>query len=147
MDFPHLAGAKAQGRIVALARDQLGRGHGDLEVEGDVAAEQGRDVGVARGLVQRGQRSSAVGGTALAVGLSLALIPLLMYPAAQESLPGVLLVTTVFGVVTVLTMLAAVWLTLVGLDRLRLPAFERYAHALAGGAVLTCGLAIAFLGL
>jgi sulfite exporter TauE/SafE len=75
------------------------------------------------------------------------LIPLLMYPAAQESLPGVLLVTTVFGVVTVLTMLAAVWLTLVGLDRLRLPAFERYAHALAGGAVLTCGLAIAFLGL
>ena len=39
------------------------------------------------------------------------------------------------------------WLTLVGLDRLRLPAFERYAHALAGGAVLTCGLAIAFLGL
>ena len=67
--------------------------------------------------------------------------------SSLESLPGVLLVTTVFGVVTVLTMLAAVWLTLVGLDRLRLPAFERYAHALAGGAVLTCGLAIAFLGL
>ena len=75
------------------------------------------------------------------------LIPLLMYPAAQESLSGVLLVTTVFGVVTVTTMLSVVWLTLVGLERLRLPALERYAHALAGGAVLTCGLAIVLLGL
>lgn len=75
------------------------------------------------------------------------LIPLLMYPAARESLPGVLLVTGVFGVVTVLTMLAAVWLTLRGLQRLRLPALERYAHALAGATVLACGLAIVFLGI
>lgn len=75
------------------------------------------------------------------------LIPLLMYPAATESLAGVLLVTTVFGVVTVATMLAAVWLTLSGLERLRLPALERFAHALAGGTVLACGLAIVFLGL
>jgi nickel/cobalt exporter len=75
------------------------------------------------------------------------LIPLLMYPAARESLPGVLLVTTVFGVVTVLTMLTVVWLTLNGLQHVRLPALERYAHALAGGAVLACGLAIVFLGL
>ena len=75
------------------------------------------------------------------------LIPLLMYPAARESLPGVLLVTTVFGVVTVLTMLTVVWLTLHGLQRVRLPALERYAHALAGGTVLACGLAIVFLGL
>jgi len=75
------------------------------------------------------------------------LIPLLMYPAAQESLAGVLLVTTVFGTVTVLTMLAAVWVTLHGLQRLRLPALERYAHALAGATVLACGLAIVFLGL
>lgn len=74
------------------------------------------------------------------------LIPLLMYPAARESLAGVLLVTTVFGVVTVATMLAAVWLALRGLDRLRLPRLERYAHALAGGTVLACGLAIVLLG-
>lgn len=74
------------------------------------------------------------------------LIPLLMYPAARESLAGVLLVTSVFGVVTVATMLAAVWLALRGLDRLRLPRLERYAHALAGGTVLACGLAIVLLG-
>jgi sulfite exporter TauE/SafE len=75
------------------------------------------------------------------------LIPLLMYPAARESLPGVLLVTAVFGVVTVATMLVTVWLALRGLSHLRLPALERYVHALAGGTVLACGLAIVFLSL
>jgi nickel/cobalt exporter len=75
------------------------------------------------------------------------LIPLLMYPAARESLPGVLLVTTVFGVVTVLTMLATVSVALRGLQHLRLPRLERYAHALAGATVLACGVAIVFLGL
>jgi ABC-type nickel/cobalt efflux system permease component RcnA len=75
------------------------------------------------------------------------LIPLLMYPAARESWIGVLAVTAVFGMVTVLTMLAAVFLSLKGLEKLRLPAFERYAHALAGSTILACGLAIVFLGL
>ena len=74
------------------------------------------------------------------------LIPLLMYPAARESWVGVLAVTTVFGLVTVLTMLAAVFLSIKGLEKLRLQAFERYAHALAGSTILTCGLAIVFLG-
>ena len=74
------------------------------------------------------------------------LIPLLMYPAARESWIGVLAVTTVFGLVTVLTMLAAVFLSLKGLEKLRLKAFERYAHVLAGSTILACGLAIVFLG-
>ncbi len=74
------------------------------------------------------------------------LIPLLMYPAARESWAGVLAVTTVFGLVTVATMLLAVFLSISGLRRLRLPAFERYAHALAGSTILACGLAIIFLG-
>jgi hypothetical protein len=58
----------------------------------------------------------------------------------------VLAVTTVFGLVTVLTMLAAVFLSIKGLEKLRFKGFERYAHALAGGAILACGLAIVFLG-
>lgn len=74
------------------------------------------------------------------------LIPLLMYPAARESLAGVLAVTMVFGTVTVLTMLGTVAVTLKGLEKLRLRSLERYAHALAGGTVLACGLAIVFLG-
>jgi nickel/cobalt exporter len=74
------------------------------------------------------------------------LIPLLMYPAAQESLAGVLMVTGVFGVVTVLTMTLVVGLAVAGLETLNLKAFERYGHAVAGSAILACGLTVAFLG-
>jgi len=75
------------------------------------------------------------------------LIPLLMYPAARESLAGVLAVTIIFGVVTVLTMTIVVALALRGLESFRLKRYERYSHALAGGTVLACGLAVVFLGL
>ncbi|MEM1412742.1 MAG: hypothetical protein AAGH19_10335, partial [Pseudomonadota bacterium] len=75
------------------------------------------------------------------------LIPLLMYPAATHSVPGVLLVTTIFGVVTVLTMLVAVTVAVVGLSRFKFGRLAYYDHALAGFAVLACGLAITFLGL
>lgn len=75
------------------------------------------------------------------------LIPLLMYPAARESLVGVLAVTTVFGVITVLTMTAVVIAATVGLKAIKLDRFERFSHAIAGGTVLICGLSVAFLGL
>ena len=75
------------------------------------------------------------------------LIPLLMYPAATESPAGVVAVTTIFGLVTVLTMLLAVFLAVAGLNRLRLRVLEPYSNAVAGIAVLACGLGIAFLGL
>ena len=74
------------------------------------------------------------------------LIPLLMYPAALESMTGVLLVTGVFGVITVATMTAAVMVALTGLRSIRLRGLERYAHAFAGAAILVCGLSIVFLG-
>jgi sulfite exporter TauE/SafE len=75
------------------------------------------------------------------------LIPLLMYPAARESFVGVLMVTSVFGAVTVLTMLAVVGLAVKGIERVRLLALERYVHAMAGATVLACGLAMVFLGI
>jgi len=74
------------------------------------------------------------------------LIPLLMLPAARHSVAGVVLVTTVFGVVTLATMATVVLLCLAGVERLRLAWLERYSHALAGGALAACGLAIMFLG-
>jgi ABC-type nickel/cobalt efflux system permease component RcnA len=74
------------------------------------------------------------------------LIPLLMYPAARESLPGVLMVATVFGAVTVGTMLLTVWLAVLGLGKARLEPFERYGHAIAGGVILACGLGVVVLG-
>jgi sulfite exporter TauE/SafE len=73
------------------------------------------------------------------------LIPLLMYPAAQQDAFAVFAVTSVFGLVTVLTMLLAVTIASMGLRALRLKRFERYGHALAGATILTCGLGIVFL--
>lgn len=74
------------------------------------------------------------------------LIPLLMYPAARESFIGVLMVTGVFGLVTVLTMTLIVAFAVAGLGAVRFNRFERFGHALAGSAILGCGLAIVFLG-
>jgi len=75
------------------------------------------------------------------------LIPLLMYPAARESTAGVLVVTAVFGVVTVLTMTLAVALALLGLETVKIRKLEPYGHAVAGSTILACGLGIALLGL
>jgi len=75
------------------------------------------------------------------------LIPLLMYPAARESISGVLVVTAVFGAVTVFTMVVAVAVALQGLKSVKLSRLEPYAHALAGSAILACGVGIALLGL
>jgi ABC-type nickel/cobalt efflux system permease component RcnA len=75
------------------------------------------------------------------------LIPVLMYPAAQLSVSGTVAVVLAFGVATIATMLAAVYLGVRGIERLPLAAAQRYAHALAGAALSVCGLGILFLGL
>lgn len=75
------------------------------------------------------------------------LIPIIMYPAAKENVGGLLLVTLVFGVVTILTMLGIVIASTWGINRLPLKKVERFTHALAGGSICLCGLAIQFLGL
>ncbi len=75
------------------------------------------------------------------------LIPLLMYPAAQHSVSGVILVAAVFGAITISTMLSIVLLSSYGSNIIKLHKMERYAHAFAGGIVLFSGLAIQFMGL
>jgi len=75
------------------------------------------------------------------------LIPLLMYPAARENIQGVVAVTAIFGVVTVLTMTILVALSLKGMESVKMKRFERYYHAIAGSAILACGLGVAFLGI
>ena len=76
-----------------------------------------------------------------------ALIPLFMYPAAQHNALLVAQVAFVFGVITLLTMLACVAVTTIGLEKLRLPTTGRYAHAAAGAAVLACGMLVSFTSL
>ena len=75
------------------------------------------------------------------------LIPLLMYPAAKESVLGVLMVTGVFGLVTVMTMTGVVMIVSLGINTIKLRRFERFSHAVAGTTILVCGLGVAFLGI
>jgi sulfite exporter TauE/SafE len=75
------------------------------------------------------------------------LIPVLMYPAARNSLPGLLAVTCVFGIVTIATMLGTVLLARTGVNFLPLARVQRFAHVIAGATICLCGLAIQFLGL
>jgi len=71
-----------------------------------------------------------------------ALIPVLMYPAAEGSWWGVALVVAVFGLATVATMLVTVTVGYLGISQLPLGRLERFSHALAGLALVACGLAI-----
>lgn len=75
------------------------------------------------------------------------LIPILMYPAAKNSLFGLVVVTCVFGIVTIATMLGAVLLSAAGVNFILLTRLQRFAHVIAGATICLCGLAIQFLGL
>jgi len=75
------------------------------------------------------------------------LIPLVMYPAAEHSVSGMLLVAGVFSVATVGTMMAIVLVSIWGIRFINLGALERFSHALAGAAICLSGLAIELLGL
>ena len=70
------------------------------------------------------------------------LIPILMYPAAAESLWAVLIVAAVFALVTIATMMAVVLASTFVIDLLPSQRLARYSHALAGAAIFFCGLAI-----
>jgi ABC-type nickel/cobalt efflux system permease component RcnA len=70
------------------------------------------------------------------------LIPILMYPAAAGSLWAVLIVAAVFALVTIATMMSVVLVSTFLVGRLPSLGLDRYSHALAGGAIFLCGLAI-----
>ena len=75
------------------------------------------------------------------------LIPLLMYPAAESHAGAVIIVTLVFALCTIATMMAVVYLTMRGINFIPVRSFEKYMHAIAGGTICLSGLAIVFLGL
>lgn len=70
------------------------------------------------------------------------LIPLLMFPAAKGSTLGVILVSLVFGIVTIATMTTIVLISTFGLKFAKLGKLERYVHALGGFIILLSGVAI-----
>lgn len=75
------------------------------------------------------------------------LIPMLMYPAAEGSIAGVVGVVVIFGAVTLLTMLGMVTALSLGINLLPLGKLERYMHAVAGAVICLSGIGIVFLGL
>lgn len=70
------------------------------------------------------------------------LIPVLMYPALKTGMGLALGAAAVFSAVTIATMLASVFLLLRGIRVFPAEKMERYAHALAGFAILACGVAV-----
>jgi ABC-type nickel/cobalt efflux system permease component RcnA len=75
------------------------------------------------------------------------LIPLVMYPAASNNISGVILVSLLFSVVTIATMMTIVVTFRLGLSRINLKPLERYVNVIAGATIAVSGLAIQFLGL
>lgn len=72
------------------------------------------------------------------------LIPLVMAAYSAYLAEGALAVSIAFSLATVVPMLAIVLLAHAGLKRVSIKPFERYSHALAGFALLACGLAVKF---
>jgi nickel/cobalt transporter (NicO) family protein len=75
------------------------------------------------------------------------LIPILMYPAAENNISGSILVSLLFSVVTIGTMMSIVLVFKLGLSKINLKPVEKYSHLIAGAMIFLSGLAIQFLGL
>lgn len=75
------------------------------------------------------------------------LIPILMYPAAKNSIMGLIWVSAIFATVTISTMMGIVIIASFGINLIPLGRLERYGHATAGATIFICGMAIQFLGL
>lgn len=75
------------------------------------------------------------------------LIPLIVYPAIQDSKMDVFLVSLVFGLATIFVMLSVVIASLLGLKQMKFRFFEKYGNMAAGATICCSGLAIKFLGL
>jgi nickel/cobalt exporter len=75
------------------------------------------------------------------------LIPILMYPAAENNIPGAVLVSILFSVVTITTMMSVVLAFKLGLNKINLKPVEKYSHLIAGAMIFFSGIAIQFLGL
>lgn len=75
------------------------------------------------------------------------LIPMLIYPAANQSGLGVFLVALVFGIATVGTMMLVVFLGYQGLSLVRFKGREHQLHLFAGLVILLAGAGMQFMGL
>jgi len=75
------------------------------------------------------------------------LIPLVMVPAANHDTNGIVAVSLLFSVTTILTMCATVTIGYFGFKFLPTGKIDRFMHAIAGATICLSGFAILFLGL
>jgi nickel/cobalt transporter (NicO) family protein len=75
------------------------------------------------------------------------LIPILMYPAARNNISGAILVSILFSIVTITTMMSIVLAFKFGINKINLKPVEKYSHLIAGTMILFSGIAIQFFGL
>jgi sulfite exporter TauE/SafE len=75
------------------------------------------------------------------------LIPILMYPAAENNISGSIIVSILFSVVTIGTMMSIVLVFKLGISKINLKPIEKYSHLIAGAMIFLSGMAIQFLGL
>jgi nickel/cobalt transporter (NicO) family protein len=75
------------------------------------------------------------------------LIPIVMYPASKHNYSEMIILTIIFSVVTIITMIALVMAVSYSFKFLPTKMLERYSHALAGAAIFICGIGMLFLGL
>lgn len=77
------------------------------------------------------------------------LIPVIIYPAFKDrgNIAEAIIVSIVFAIATLITMVVMVLILQKGLNRLRLNSIERHTHAIAGAMLLLSGIGILFLGL
>ncbi|MDX9948075.1 MAG: sulfite exporter TauE/SafE family protein [Bacteroidales bacterium] len=75
------------------------------------------------------------------------LIPVLMYPAAENNIHGTVLVALLFSIVTIATMMGVVLAFRLGFSKINLKPVEKYSNVIAGAMIFLSGVAIRFLGL
>ena len=83
----------------------------------------------------------------LAFGPCEALIPLMMAPAVSADWAGIGLVVSLFGAITVGTMVGLTIAGYYGLSLTRAAATERYTHAIVGLTIAVSGVALEMLGI
>ena len=74
------------------------------------------------------------------------MIPLLSFPAAQNSVRGMMMLITIYTGFTLATMILMVILGYYGISFFKTAKLERYMHALGGATIFCCGVGMVFMG-
>ncbi|MES2430138.1 MAG: hypothetical protein V4556_04320 [Bacteroidota bacterium] len=119
--------------------------HFDLEDDGDIYVYEHRH-GEAVAPKERHKVTPWVMFIIFLLGPCEPMIPLLYFPAAQNSWAGMLLLIFIYTFFTLLTMLTMVLLGYYGIAFVKTEKMERYIHAIGGLTLFICGTGMVFMG-